>query len=217
MPCIIYTPTPRSVTTDDDYIIYSSVSELMSYNSSSREAWNNGKAGLDELGKGGVLYLVGHGNAGSAIGAHGKGMTPVNEKELLAQLLEEGLPLTPSAPLTIHAYCCCSATKVRQDYRGALQTPFAERFGKLLADAKADNITLIGYAGFLKKKTHTMHYVCHDEAKIEWQNSSGASMTWQIDGGVITKMGTNEWEQSVQSNFHLFRKNSVYFDIKPSK
>ncbi len=216
MGCFIYTPTPRQVQFNDDALINTVVTKLLGNVNGSVETWNNGKAGLECLAKGGELLVVGHGYCGKGIGAHGKGFKMVTEQELLEQLLSEGLNLKPAAQLKLHAHCCCSATRVRLDNKGAMSVPFAERFGRLLADAGATNITLIGYAGFLGgNSNHAMDYVYHDLDKIDWVSGRGASMTWRIDDGVITKMGSNEWLQTHTVRRSWGRKVSEHYIVSP--
>ncbi len=213
---LIYTPTPRAVQHSEDKTIYNAIYQLQKAYGA-EETFHNGKANLGRLADGGVLFVVGHGNRGKGVGAHGKDFKMATEQELLEQLISEGLDLQPSAKLTLHMHCCCSATKVRTNALGAMRVPFAERFGSLLAKAGANNISLIGYAGFLGDEAdHTLHYVYHNLKAIKWDGGRGPSMTWEIANGSITKMGTDEWVQTHTVRRHLKRKNSEYFDVKPA-
>lgn len=213
MPTILYTPTSRTVTMKDDAAVASTVYNLQQrVFQDARRACNDGSAFLEALHAGGTLVIVADSEAGRSIGARGLGS--VDEEQLLQQLLAAGLSLQPSAALQIHLVCSLSATCVRRDYVWEHQSPFAERFARLLAQHGAGDILVIGYAGFLGESgAYTLDLNTTDNSKTEWQRQS-PSAQWQVSQGECRRLDGVVWMQERQVKVELRRRFSVHLTVR---
>ena len=213
MPTILYTPTPRTVTTRDDLAVATSMHYLHSkVFTDARRACHDGKAFLDALVDGGTLVIVANSEAGLRIGA--QGMNSLDETELLEQLLEEGLPLDPAGQIDIHLICSLSGVCVRRDYVWEHQSPFAERFAQALAQAEGDRFRVHGYAGFLGESgAYTQDLNTTDHSKNTWQNHAPA-LQWQVEQAQCQRIGHDVWLQEREVKVELKRKFSVHLTVR---
>lgn len=219
MAIIIYTPTTHVVPQKDDALVYFSVWGLgKRYNHASKQI-NNGKADLGRLDEeGSVLYVVGHGNAGGKIGAHGH--ENVGARTLLRQLLAEGLPLKPGKNITIHLYACATGTSVRTAYHLWRKDPYAQRFAQALAEAGGTNFTIIGYVGFMNDMGHySLNYHMQDSNQRHFQGGGHGSsrvetITFAVSGGTYRKTAGDDWMQFIEKRSHLMRRNSTVLTIR---
>lgn len=216
MPTIIYCPTTKVVENDDDKDVVDSILGLMTRQSNTIKAIHDGKADLGRLDNaaGSKLYIVGHGNAGLKIGAHGHENSTA--PELVAQLVEEGLPKQPNNLICIHLYACCTATKVKKNYTGQLQEAFVTTFCQAMVKNGFSNFRVVAYVGILcgKDNTYSVNYHAHKKDKREWNGNlitDPLNVHYTINGGSYQKVGNDEWVQRVEKRWHAMRKSSLVF------
>ncbi|OJT20527.1 hypothetical protein BO221_31525 [Archangium sp. Cb G35] len=104
---------------------------------------------LDALKWGGRLYIVGHGNAGGAIGNHDD---KFGANSLVQLLIDERLPKKPKAPVTLWLFACATGAAVNPGYYPVpvyRKDPFVLRFSKALWDKGFSNYYVVGIAGFV--------------------------------------------------------------------
>ena len=218
MTTIIYCPTKKVVQNDDDAEVANSIIMLKDRFLGAKVTINDGKAQLERLDKeaNSKIYIVGHGNAGTKIGAHGHENSTA--PELVEQLLGEGLPKQPKNLIRIHLYACCTATKVRKGYVGDLQEAFVADFCKALVKSGCDNYRVVAYVGFLcgKDGTYSINYHKTKADKREWLGGDKAeplNVHYTVSGGAWQKLGNDNWVQQVEIRSHGFRKNSVVYSM----
>lgn len=218
MAIIIYTPTTHTVSQKDDIDVYYSVADLNKVYPNSCTEINNGKARLARLDEAGsILFVVGHGNAGGKIGAHGH--ENVGARTLLRQLVAEGMPLKPNANITIHLHACATGTSVRTNYHLWRKDPYAQRFARALAEAGGNNFTVIGYVGFVNSSGqaalsyHVQKKALRDFKGLGHGHDDVDTITFAISGGTYRKTAGDNWQQSVETRLHRGRANSTVFTI----
>lgn len=219
MAIIIYTPTTHVVPETDDITVYYSVWGLGQHFTNASKEINNGKAKLGRLDEAGsVLYVVGHGNAGGKIGAHGH--ENVGAGSLLRQLLAEGMPLKPAANITIHLYACATGTSVRTAYHLWRKDPYAQRFAEALADAGGSNFTIVGYVGFMNNMgKYSLNYHVQDNTQRNFQGGGHGSgdvetVSFVVNDGTFRKTAGDDWLQYTETRSHLTRRDSTVLTIR---
>lgn len=219
MAFIIYTPTTHVVPAKDDELVYYSVTDLAKRHGRAIKVINNGKAKLERLDEpGSILYVVGHGNAGGKIGAHGH--ENVGARTLVRQLIAEGLPVAPQNRITLHLYACATGTSVRTVYHLWRKDPNAQRFAQALAEAGGDNFTVIGYVGFMNSSgMFSVDYHMQDNSKRNFKGRGHGSgdaetITFDVSGGTYRKTAGDDWQQFIEKRMHIQRRNSTVLTIR---
>jgi hypothetical protein len=214
---IVYTPTSQKVTSNTDATVYFAAQGISA--NPNNPVRNQGGGNLAELGPdGGTLFVVGHGNAGGKIGAHGH--EAVGARSLVKQLEQEGLPKSPKAQVAIHLYACASGSSVRTAYALWRKAPYAERFAAALAKAGFNNYHVVGYVGFMGMDgEYSLSYHYQDSSKRNFQgkNRIGApTITFYVNAGGHAKINGDKWQQSTEWRIHPGpkRKNSYVLNIK---
>lgn len=103
------------------------------------------KRELTQLAAGGELFVVGHGNFGLGVGTHSD---HVDAEALLNQLVEAGLPKTPTAPVELFIWACWGAVRTQEwNPADGFRQPYAQRLASQMASRGFTNYNIIGFAG----------------------------------------------------------------------
>ena len=217
---IVYTPTKTDVTIREDRTVWGSANIISSAVGQKGVVRHQGNGNLGELqADGGILFIVGHGNAGKGIGAHGH--EAIGAKALVAQLTAEGLPTSPRDTVTIHLYACATGSSVRTGYALWRRDPYAERFAKHLAAAGFNDYFVVGYAGFMNASgQHSFAYHYQNADRRNWQGNSkedAPKLIFRVNAGGFAKVSNGEWNQCTEIRLHPMEKRaSVVLNIRPA-
>jgi hypothetical protein len=215
---IVYTPTATAVTQDEDNLVWHTANQISSSLGLGGNVRHNGTGNLNELqADGGVLYVVGHGNAGKGIGAHGH--AAIGATALVAQLTQQGLPTRPARTITVHLYACATGASVRTDYALWRKDPYAQRFAKHLASAGFNDYYVVGYVGFMSPfGQHSVHYHLQDADQRIWEGQSkedAPRVKYYVNAGGYAKVEGETWQQCTEVRVHpLERRTSVVLHIR---
>lgn len=147
MKTIIYSPSSTTVQAGDDADVANAITGLLFRYAHSQAACHDTQQQLRQLADGGSLFIVAHGDA-NRIGAQGHGR--VSAAELVAQLLDEGLPINPRNRLHIHLYACSSPNQYANGASPSTQSVYLLQFCQELIKAGCGNFNMIGSIGFLR-------------------------------------------------------------------
>lgn len=217
---IVYIPSTTKVTQKDDVDVFYAALDLVRVHEGTQKI-NDGSKGLDALDcEGGQLFVVGHGNAGGKIGAHGH--EAVGARSLVRQLLAEGLPLKPENVVTIYLHACATGASVRTSYCLWRKDPYAQRFAAALANAGAHNYNVVGYAGFVNASGQmSLNYHVQKRDKRNFAGITHAegvdeekTIEFTVRNGVSAKTRGANWKQFTTYNMHRGRANSQILQIR---
>lgn len=154
---------------------------------------------LHALNWGGRLYLVGHGNAGGAIGDHDD---KYGANSLVQLLLNERLPKEPKAPVTIWLFACATGASVNLGYVPIpvyRKDPFVLRFAKALWAKGFKNYYVVGFAGFVGTDADICVDYSVDDDKSdsrEWRLTSPEErIVYQVTSDGFSKVGGGDFIQ----------------------
>ncbi|MES2257734.1 MAG: hypothetical protein V4724_04410 [Pseudomonadota bacterium] len=216
---IVYTPTKTAVTQQEDAVMYYSARNVCEKLKILNDVRHVGNGGFDALGRdGGVVYVVGHGNAGGKIGTHADAL---GAKSLMKAMLADGLPKNPGGTVTIHLYACASGTSVRTGYLLWRKDPYAMRFAKYLAEAGFNDFMIVGYVGFMNLSgKHSLNYHMQKSKETVWSGSALArgddapTITFRVNAGACARVQGEEWKQYSEVRVHRGRANSLVATIR---
>ncbi|WP_338848426.1 hypothetical protein V8J88_06035 [Massilia sp. W12] len=202
---IAYCPSTTEVTAEDDNLVYGALNDIRMA-CEAEICINDGNAKLGRLDTaGGRLYVVGHGNGGSAIGAHHH--ESAGAHALVQQLLEEGMPKNPKNQILIHLHACATGASVRVAYHFKHKQPYVERFCRALREAGCSNFKVVGYAGFVNNLGRvSTKYNTSDESKRNF-NQGSMHKNLKLDDEILVvyevtttdynKIHGSKWKQEV--------------------
>ncbi len=219
---ILYSPITSGLKPGEDADVYDAYATLRNkFHSSHRLAMNDGKAGLAELDQpGGVMYVIGHGNAGGKIGVHGH--EAVGARSLVTQLLAEGMPKVPKNEVVIHLMACCSATSVRTKYHFWRKDPYAERFCAALVAAGCSNFRVVGYVGFMSgRMQYSLDYDVGNSKKRNWQGALDSAadpltVTYRVEKSDFNRLDGDKWLQYIDTKHHFLAKATTRLVVRKS-
>lgn len=216
MPNIVYCVSRTEVTRAEDLTVWGACYSLgRDFNAGDERYCGCGNLG--DLAPGGLLFVVGHGNAGSKIGAHGHEADALGARSLVQQLVADGLPRSPRAEVTIHLYACATGSSVRTMYSLWRKEPYALRFARALAAANFNDYYVVGYAGFMNPTgTYSLSYHVQDADRRNWQGGRGDAPTilYRVNARGFTQVAGDEWKQYTDITFHRGRANSTVLSIR---
>lgn len=166
---------------------------------------------------GGQIFVVGHGNAGSAIGTHAEHYDPEQLRDLLAA---DGLPKSPKDTVTVHLYACATGTSVRRSYALWRREPFAKRFADKMASAGFNDCYVVGYCGFMSPGgKHSLKYHASSADKREWlgdNRGDAPTIVFRVNAGACAQVSGDAWKQTLDIRVHRARANSYVMNIVPA-
>lgn len=213
---IIYTPTTGFCTSKMDPTMHVSASGLA--RKAGTKVRHIGCGNFGELANGGHLFVVGHGNAGAAIGTSSENYGP---KDLLELLRSDGLPQFPTADVTIHLYACATGSAVKKYYfLPWRQQPYGKLFGEAMAKKGYDNYNIIAYCGFQGMDgSYSVNYHYQQASKREWLGDdnyeNAPTIQFRVSPGSCTKVRGDKMQSHIEIRVHLKRQNSYVLKIRP--
>jgi hypothetical protein len=187
LPVITYQPVPDAT----DQSMVKTVNTVAQGGQNKKR----GEGGLRALENGGELYIVGHGNLGSAIGTHDESL---GARKLVEALAGDGLPKAPQAPIWIYLFACWTGTHTRRAYGGlGKREPYARRFAKALANNGFSGLYVIGFAGSVEADKLAQDY----DMRLRGQNAqqqfrrSAADLyvVYHVSGGDFNRVHGQDW------------------------
>ena len=192
---IKYVPVPTDM---DD-----AVEKNLAFLEDAEETVEKGQGGLGLLQGGGDLWVVGHGNFGTAIGGHHKNL---GARKLAEALETDGLPKAPDAPIWLYLWACWAATHTRRAWGGlGYREPFARRLARAMAKRGFTKYFIVGFAGSVKTDTVYQSYrtektvigVGKTDYKVISDNAANiaraAYVVYQVQDGDFDRIHGEDW------------------------
>ena len=212
---IVYTPTTGACTTRMDGTMSVTASTLA--RGASTTVRHIGCGNFGELSGGGNLFVVGHGNAGAAIGTSTENYGP---KALLDLLEADGLPRSPTDDVTIHLYACATGSSVRTSYVLWRQEPYGKAFSRAMASRKYNNYNVVAYCGFQGMGgSYSLNYHYQKASRREWLGDdnyeNAPSIQFRVSAGGFAQVRGDNMKSTIDIRIHVGRSNSYVLKIKP--